>query len=70
MRPLAARGRCPRQAGQAADVAQKAPAENIRNGGTPKTVSTDLGPVEIRTPRGRDSSFEPQLVRKRQRRIA
>jgi putative transposase len=26
--------------------------------------------VEIRTPRGRDSSFEPQLVRKRQRRIA
>lgn len=49
---------------------QAPPAENIRNGGTPKTVKTDLGPVEIRTPRDRDSSFQPQLVRKRQRRMA
>ena len=49
---------------------QQPPAENIRNGGTPKTVNTDLGPVEIRTPRDRDASFEPQLVRKRQTRIA
>lgn len=43
---------------------------NKRNGGTPKTVKTDLGPVEIRTPRDRDASFEPQLVKKRQTRIA
>ena len=43
---------------------------NVRNGSTPKTIETDLGPVDIRTPRDRDSSFEPQLVRKRQTRLA
>jgi putative transposase len=43
---------------------------NVRNGSTSKRVSTDLGPVEVRTPRDRDSSFEPQLVRKRQTRLA
>ena len=42
---------------------------NTRNGSTPKTVSTEHGPVEIRTPRDRDGSFEPQIVRKRQRRF-
>lgn len=49
---------------------EKPPGANRRNGGTPKTLKTDLGPVEMRTPRDRDSSFEPQLVRKRQTRIA
>jgi hypothetical protein len=44
-------------------------AENTRNGGTPKTLVTEHGPVEIRTPRDRDGSFEPKLVRKRQRRF-
>jgi transposase-like protein len=29
-------------------------AGNVRNGGTAKRVSTDLGPVEVRTPRDRD----------------
>lgn len=43
---------------------------NVRNGHTPKTVQTDLGPVEIKTPRDRDASFEPQLVKKRQTRLA
>jgi transposase-like protein len=43
---------------------------NVRNGSTPKTVHTDLGPVGIGTPRDRDGSFEPQLVKKRQRRLA
>jgi putative transposase len=43
---------------------------NMRNGSTPKTVATDLGPVQIRTPRDRDGSFEPQLVGKRQTRLA
>src|SRR3954452_3669588 len=43
---------------------------NVRNGATPKTVQTDLGPVEIRTPRDREGSFEPQLVAKRQTRLA
>ena len=43
---------------------------NVRNGSTPKTLATDLGPVRIRTPRDRDASFAPQLVRKRQTRLA
>jgi putative transposase len=43
---------------------------NVRNGATPKTVQTDLGPVEIKTPRDREGSFEPQLVAKRQTRLA
>jgi putative transposase len=43
---------------------------NVRNGATPKTVQTDLGPVRIETPRDREGSFEPQLVRKRQTRLA
>ena len=43
---------------------------NSRNGGTPKTLLTDQGPVRIDTPRDRQSRFEPQLVRKGQRRLA
>jgi len=43
---------------------------NVRNGATRKTVQTDLGPVAIATPRDRDASFEPQLVKKRQTRLA
>jgi putative transposase len=42
---------------------------NTRNGGTPKTLVTEHGPVRVNTPRDRDGSFEPQLVRKRQRRF-
>jgi transposase-like protein len=45
-------------------------AGNVRNGATAKTVQTDLGPVEVRTPRDRKGSFEPQLVGKRQTRLA
>ncbi len=43
---------------------------NLRNGSTPKTVGTELGDVQVRTPRDRQGSFEPQLVRKRQTRLA
>ena len=43
---------------------------NVRNGSTPKTLQTELGPVRIRTPRDRDASFAPQLVGKRQTRLA
>jgi len=43
---------------------------NVRNGAGRKTVQTDLGPVEVRTPRDRDGSFEPKLVAKRQTRLA
>jgi putative transposase len=42
---------------------------NTRNGTTPKTLITDHGPVPIDTPRDRDGSFEPKIVRKRQRRF-
>ncbi len=43
---------------------------NIRNGPMGKTVHSDLGPLKVQTPRDRDSSFEPQLVAKRQTRLA
>src|SRR5579863_4909418 len=43
--------------------------ENTRNGSTPKTLATEHGPVPIETPRDRDGSFEPKIVRKRQRRF-
>jgi putative transposase len=42
---------------------------NTRNGSTPKTLATEHGPVEVRTPRDRNGSFEPQIVRKGQRRF-
>src|ERR1700750_222291 len=42
---------------------------NPRNGRRAKTVLTDTGPVEISVPRDRDSSFEPKIVAKRQRRL-
>ncbi|WP_225732399.1 MULTISPECIES: IS256 family transposase [unclassified Nocardia] len=42
---------------------------NSRNGTRSKTIVTDVGPVEIDVPRDRDASFEPQIVRKRQRRL-
>lgn len=43
---------------------------NSRNGTRAKTLLTEAGPIEIAVPRDRDSSFEPQLVRKRQRRLS
>jgi transposase-like protein len=42
---------------------------NSRNGYTSKTVQTETGPVEIRIPRDRAGTFEPQLVTKHQRRL-
>lgn len=44
--------------------------KNVRNGSRSKTVISDAaGEVEIDVPRDRDSSFEPQIVKKRQRRL-
>jgi transposase-like protein len=40
---------------------------NSRNGRRAKTVVTAVGPVQIEVPRDRDGSFQPQIVRKRQR---
>ena len=42
---------------------------NTRNGGTPKTLLTDHGPVRIQTPRDRSGTFEPQIVPKGRRRV-
>jgi transposase-like protein len=44
---------------------------NSRNGKRGKTVLTDAcGEVDIEVPRDREGSFEPQIVRKRQRRLS
>ena len=40
---------------------------NRRNGYTGKTVKTSYGEVDIKSPRDRDGTFEPQLIEKRQR---
>jgi hypothetical protein len=42
---------------------------NSRNGIRSKTVLTEIGPVEIDVPRDIDASFQPRIVRKRQRRL-
>jgi putative transposase len=42
---------------------------NSRNGTRSKTVITEIGPVEVDVPLDRDSSFDPQTVRKSQRRL-
>jgi transposase-like protein len=43
---------------------------NSRNGKGKKIVQTAAGQFEIEVPRDRDASFEPQLVKKRQRRLS
>ena len=43
---------------------------NVRNGSRPKTVLTEAtGHVEIEVPRDREGTFEPVIVKKRQRRL-
>lgn len=43
---------------------------NSRNGARVKTVITEtVGPVQIEVPRDREGSFDPQIVRKHQRRL-
>jgi putative transposase len=42
---------------------------NSRNGKRAKTVLTGVGPVQIEVPRDREGSFEPVIVRKRQRKL-
>jgi hypothetical protein len=44
---------------------------NVRNGTPPKTVLTEsTGQVQLDVPRDRAGTFEPQIVRKRQRRLS
>lgn len=42
---------------------------NSRNGYSSKTLKGDHGEIELQTPRDRNASFEPQLVKKGQTRI-
>ena len=42
---------------------------NSRNGHRAKTVLTEAGPAGFSVPRDRDSSFEPRIVARRQRRL-
>src|SRR4249919_2212169 len=42
---------------------------NSRNGSTPKTVASEVGDVELATPRDRAGTFEPRLVPKGARRV-
>lgn len=42
---------------------------NSRNGYSSKTVQTEEGQFELNTPRDRQGDFEPQLVKKNQRRF-
>jgi transposase-like protein len=42
---------------------------NSRNGYTPKTVRSELGPVELNIPRDRNGDFEPKIVPKHERSI-
>src|SRR6202012_5010089 len=43
---------------------------NVRNGSRPKKVLTEgTGQVGIEVPRDREGTFEPQIVKKRQRRL-
>ncbi|MCL4150391.1 UNVERIFIED_CONTAM: hypothetical protein GTU68_001000 [Idotea baltica] len=42
---------------------------NSRNGTRAKEEITEVGPVDIDTPRDRDGTFEPKTIRKRQRRL-
>lgn len=48
---------------------QKSPTTNSRNGHTTKTLKTEDGEFQLNTPRDREGSFEPQLVKKHQTRF-
>ena len=51
------------------DQADSTP-KNRRNGHSRKTVSGELGELDLQTPRDRNGSFEPQWIAKHQRRVA
>jgi putative transposase len=42
---------------------------NSRNGSGEKTLETEQGPIPVEVPRDRNGTFEPQLVKKHQRRF-
>jgi putative transposase len=48
---------------------EKANTDNFRNGYSSKTLQTEDGQFELNTPRDRNGDFEPELVKKKQRRF-
>jgi transposase-like protein len=46
------------------------PVGNHRNGSSPKTVLTEVGPIPLEVPRDRNGKFEPLIVPKHARRVA
>ena len=46
------------------------PEGNTRNGVSTKTLKGELGEIDLKIPRDRQSDFEPQVVKKHQRRLA
>jgi putative transposase len=42
---------------------------NSRNGSRAKTVRGEFGDIRVETPRDRNSSFEPQILKKHQTRL-
>ena len=55
--------------GYAQGQAKPETASYHRNGSSAKTVLTEVGPVRIEVPRGRDGSFEPLLIPEHERRF-
>ena len=51
------------------DKHERSSASNCRNGYSSKTLKTEEGTFELNTPRDRDGSFEPQLIKKQQTRF-
>jgi transposase-like protein len=51
------------------DKHQQRNADNYRNGHTSKTLKTEDGQFELATPRDRNGTFEPELVKKNQTRF-
>lgn len=51
------------------NVSEKTEINNSRNGYSPKTIKTELGPVKLDIPRDRNSKFEPKIVPKHQRTV-
>jgi len=51
------------------DKHEKTNTQNSRNGYSTKTLQTEDGQFELKTPRDRNNDFEPELVKKKQRRF-
>lgn len=56
--------------GYSRDDAAKKNTDNSRNGYTPKTVRSELGPVQLDIPRDRKGEFEPKMVPKYKRDVS